>query len=155
MVAQLSPNITDSYSPLNELTVKALRRFGDYFPDGSDADVAIMFIEFANMIIEEFNMHPYRTDAEVVDASGNTQFVSHTPIVYYTTVEEAREIPDMVMLNGLIFHYAAQQMDAKASQYSQLYYKTLNGLLYNRHLANVAAISGGAINSRPMMGPTR
>ena len=54
-----NPHIRESNSPLQTLAMQALRRFGDFHPGTVDGDVMLMFLEFANMVIDEIRLHPY------------------------------------------------------------------------------------------------
>lgn len=111
-----NPHVTNDYAPLEDLIFKALRRFGDMHPGTVDGDVNLMMVEFANDIIDEVNAHPYRDDAD--------------PISYYDALQDRRAIPDNVIVNGLLYHYAFQQASAKAELYRARYYRTLNQTLY-------------------------
>jgi len=113
---QSNPHIRDDYSPLDTLGMQALRRYGDFSPGTVDGDTLLMFIEFANMVVDEVNTHPYRE--------------SKPPILYYTGINDAREIPDPVIIAGLLAHYAAQQLSEKVETYFPLYYKTMNTHLW-------------------------
>lgn len=110
-----NPHVTDDYAPLETLNLKALRRFGDMHPGTVDGDVGLMFIEFANDIVDEFNAHPYRD--------------GQTPVEYYEALQDRRPIHDNIILNGLIYHYSFQQASAKTEAYRQRYYRTMNLLL--------------------------
>ena len=47
-----NPHVTDNFAPLETMTLQAVRRFGDSFAPGTlSGDAALMFIEFANMIV--------------------------------------------------------------------------------------------------------
>ena len=54
-----NPHIRENNSPLNTLAMQALRRFGDFHPGTVDGDVMLMFIEFANMVIDDIRAHPH------------------------------------------------------------------------------------------------
>ena len=57
--SNVNPHIRDNNSPLSTLALQALRRYGDFNSGSVDGDVMGMFVEFANMIIDEVRMHPY------------------------------------------------------------------------------------------------
>ena len=113
--SNVNPHIRDTYSPLETLAMQALRRYGDFSPGTVDGDVMLMFIEFANMVIDDIRMHPY-WDKEEPE--------------YYTSQSEMRPIPDPVIIAGLLFHYAAQQQSAKIQSYAPNYFRTLNQQLW-------------------------
>lgn len=94
-----------------------LRRFGDFAVSAIDGDTMTMFIDLANLTLEEINAHPYWTG---------------DPLAYYTHPTEARPVPDLIMQNGLLFQYALQQASPKIELYSKVYYQSLNTLLWRR-----------------------
>ena len=112
-----NPHIRENYSPLETLAMQALRRFGDFHPGTVDGDVMLMFIEFANTIIDEVRNHPYHDNTE---------------IDYYQSQSDVREIPDPIIVNGLLYQYALQQASDKLSVYMPLYNRTLNQLMWQK-----------------------
>lgn len=112
-----NPHIRDTYSPLETLAFNALRRYGDFTPGSVDGDVMLMFIGFANEIINEIRQHPYWDG---------------TPINYYKSQTDAREIPDNIIETGLLAKYAEQQFSEKYQIYSPKYARTMNQLLWER-----------------------
>jgi len=113
--SDLNPHIAEPHSPLSTLAHQALRRFGDFHPGTIDGDVMLMFVEFANMVIDEIRMHPYWDGSE---------------LNYYTHPSDIRPIPDPVIIAGLLFHYAMQQSSDKVQIYMPTYNKTLNHQLW-------------------------
>lgn len=111
-----NPHRRDGYSPLSTLVMQALRRFGDFHPGTVDGDVMLMFLEFANAVIDDIRLHPYHDTTK--------------PIDYYESTEEWREIPDPIIVNGLLYHYALQQGSDKLQMYMPLYNNTLNSQLW-------------------------
>ena len=132
----LSPHIRDVNSPLNELAIRALRRYGEFSAGTIDDQTMLMFIELANEIIDIVQAHPYSTDDS---------------LVYYISQTEARPIPDAVMLAGLLFLYARQQMSAKIQIYEPAFYRALNSHLW-LHLNGANAST--KIRMRPVDGGT-
>jgi hypothetical protein len=61
-VSNSNPHIRDVYSPLQKLSMQALRRYGEFAPESVDGNVLLMFIDFANEIIEDVRVHPYFSD---------------------------------------------------------------------------------------------
>lgn len=112
-----NPQIRDTYSPLNSLVMQALRRYGDFHPGTIDGDVILMFMEFANIIIDEIRMHPYHDGTE---------------IDYYQSPTDVREIPDIIIVSGLLYHYAVQQGSQKIELYMPTYNRTLNQQLWQK-----------------------
>jgi len=112
-----NPYLKEPYSPLEPLVMQALRRYGDMHPGTVDGEVMMMFIEFANLIIEDLRAHPYWDNPE---------------IDYYTHPTEWRAIPDNIIVSGLLYHYAVQQQSNKIEAYGPMYFKMMNRVLYNR-----------------------
>ncbi|GAA4652545.1 hypothetical protein GCM10023116_48290 [Kistimonas scapharcae] len=114
----LNPHIRDNHSDLQALTRSAIRRYGDFAPNTIEGEAALMFVELANMIVDEINQHPYWLD---------------DPIEYYTHMTDARPIPDMIITNGLLFQYSLQQGSPKSNLYGPMFYQTMNKRLYQKN----------------------
>lgn len=141
-VRDTNPNIVDGPAPLETLYLSQLRRFGDFRPDTSDGDVALLMLEFANDIIDDIRNHPY-WDATDLD--------------YYVSTQDARPIPDRIIQAGLLYYYADQQDSEKAPRLAARYYMVMNQELWNR-LNTVNTTDGGGdrsvvIQMRPMDSP--
>ncbi len=111
------PHVRDVHSPLQDIVVNVLRRFGDFSVSAIDGDTLTMFLDLANLVIEEINSHPYWNEA---------------PLDYFYHPSEVRPVPDLIMQNGLLFHYAMQQASPKIDIYSRLHYQTMNGILWRK-----------------------
>lgn len=118
-----NPHIRDDYSPLQTLVFQALRRYGEMAPGTIDGDTALMFVEFANAILDEVRLHPYAPDAE---------------LPYYEALTCARPVPDPVMIAGLLYHYSAQQGSEKIQLYMPGFYRTMNQHLWLAWNGNTA-----------------
>ncbi|WP_066018794.1 hypothetical protein [Endozoicomonas atrinae] len=112
-----TPHIRDSFSPLQDIVTRVLRRFGDFSVSAVDGDTLTMFVDLANLALEEINSHPYW---------------NADPLDYYTHPSEVRPVPDLIMQNALLFQYALQQASPKIELYSKVHYQTLNTLLWRR-----------------------
>lgn len=110
------PNIGHDYAPLNELILRAIRRFGDFSPSSINGDVQNMFIEFANAIVDDVLNHPY--------------FNGDENLTYYISATDKRPIRDNIMLAGLTAYYSFQQMSEKTQGYQAMYYQSLNRTLW-------------------------
>jgi hypothetical protein len=121
-ISNSNPHIKDVYSPLQKLTMSALRRYGEFNPESVDGNVMLMFIEFANEIIDDIRVHPYFSDAYELE--------------YYTHQTDSRSIPDTIIIHGLMFKYASQQASEKTQMYAPLYYKVMNQTLYTEYARN-------------------
>ena len=111
----MNPQIRDNYSPLEELIMQALRRHGEFTPSTVDGDVSLMMMEFANEVLEEINSHPYWTGLQLDP---------------YISIQDARKVPDNIIVLGMLFHYAIQQHSSKAQTASEKYFRTMNQTLY-------------------------
>lgn len=117
---QTSPHIKDGYAPLGDLVVRALRLFGESAPNTADAEYSNMMLDLGNMVIDIVRTHPYWSmQSPAVD------------LPYYKHIQEARPVPDMVMLAGLRFLYADQQGSAKTPSLSAQFYQTMNSQLWD------------------------
>jgi hypothetical protein len=112
-----NPHLSEPYASLETLTIQSLRRYGDMHPGTVDGEVMMMFIEFANLVIEDLRGHPYWENPE---------------IDYYTHPSETRAIPDNIMVSGLLYHYSVQQQSSKIEAYGPMYFKMMNRILYQR-----------------------
>ena len=111
----LNRHIVDDYSPLETLILQALRRYGEFSPATMDGDVSMMFIEFANMVVDEVRNHPYHTGEAVP---------------YYSALTDRRTVPDPIMVAGMLLHYAVQQGSQKVQLYAPNYFRQLNQHLW-------------------------
>jgi len=130
--SQTNPQITNGRTPLRTLSMQALRRFGDFNATTIDGDVLLMFIEFANMIIDDIRMHPYapRTTYSTTSGDNTTTSTSIDPLSYYKSIDESREIDDQIVVAGLLAHYSLQQGSDKIEIYMPNYQRTLNQQLW-------------------------
>jgi hypothetical protein len=111
----LNPQLGDKFSTLEKLIADALRLYGEMHPSSVDGDAYMMFVLFANDIVDDVNMHPYHT-GDGID--------------YYYHTQEIRPIPDAIMVRGLAYAYAEQQGSQKMPMLFQRYVKTMNKMLY-------------------------
>lgn len=111
-----STQITDEYAPLDVLALRALRRYGESSPSTVDAETMLMFMDYANSVLDDVMEHPY--------------WKKGVEIPYYNHITERRNIPDNIMLLGLLAKYAADQTSAKAQRYEMEYFKRLNQILF-------------------------
>lgn len=116
-----NPQIRENYSPLETLAMQALRRYGDFHPGTVDGDVMLMFMEFANLVIDEIRMHPYHDGSD---------------LDYYQSPTDVREIPDIIIVSGLLYHYAVQQGSDKMQFYMPNFNRTLNQQLWQKRNGN-------------------
>lgn len=118
MANELSPQITDNYSDLHALIMRATRRAGEFSGESVDGDLGILMLDFANEIVEEMRIHPY--------------WPADVALSYYEALTDRRPIPDIIMANGLRAQYLLQQGDARAGVAMQQYYRMTNTILYQR-----------------------
>lgn len=117
----MNPSIASPYSPLQNLAWDALREYGEMNPGTMDGDTMLMFLRFANYIVEDLRAHPY-WDIPDID--------------YYTSLTDKRQIPDTIMIYALQSYYAMQQQSGKMNIKTPAYYRRMNELLYNRKFGN-------------------
>ena len=108
----MNPHIKDTPSPLRTVIGQALRRYGDFSGASVQGEAASMFLEFANAVVNDWNFHPSLEKQDSVE--------------HYVSVDESRALPDVVLLQGLLMHYAAQQASQKFPLYQGAYYQALN-----------------------------
>jgi hypothetical protein len=131
-----NPHIADEYSPLETLIQTAITQFGDFTPSPADGHLANMLINFANQIVETVRQHPYH--------NGNQ-------IDYYQSIQDRREIPDPIMIAGILGMYSVQQNSIKAQMLMPMYYSTLNSVLWSRFNGNTKIqmrVMDGGTNNR-------
>jgi hypothetical protein len=121
--SDMNPHIRTGFSPLQTIVMQVLRRYGEFSPDSVDGDTALMFLEFANMVLDEVRMHPYH------DGSA---------LPYYQALSDFREVPDPVLIAGILYHYSMQQGSEKVQFYMPNYFRTLNQLLWHKLNGNTA-----------------
>ena len=126
-----NPQIKNGRSPLQTLCMQALRRYGEFSPGTVDGDVLLMFIDFANMVIDDIRMHPYAPTSSTENANGTT---TTQPVAfdYYESLSDVRDIDDIIIVQGLLYHYAMQQGSEKLQMYMPMYHRTLNQQLWLR-----------------------
>lgn len=117
-----NPHISEPNSDLQSLAMQALRRYGDFVPASADGEVVLMFLEFANEVVDEVRAHPYWVEAYDL---GKVK-----PLDYYTAVTDQRPIPDIIVVLGLLYHYAVQQGSPKAQTYMANYARKMSQLLW-------------------------
>lgn len=110
-----SPQIKDENSSLETLALRALRRYGEMSPSTVDAETILMFMDYANNVLDDVMEHPY--------------WQKGYEVPYYIHVTQSRPVPDSLLLAGLIAKYALDQTSAKSQKYEGDYYKRLNQML--------------------------
>ena len=121
LYSSVSPNVAEPYSTLDDLARKALRQYGDFHPGTVEGDVILMFMEFANNVIEDLRAHPYWSNVD---------------IDYYKYPDDFREVPDVVIIAGLLYYYSLQQFSDKQKVYGPSYFSRMNQVLYNSKYSN-------------------
>lgn len=115
MATSTSPQIADDFAPLDALVLRTLRRYGEMSPSTTDAEAMLMFMDYANAIVDDVMEHPY--------------WQKGVGIPYYNHTTEKRSVPDNIMIAGLLAKYAFDKSSQKAGKYEQDYYKRLNQVL--------------------------
>jgi hypothetical protein len=107
------------YSEMKLVVANAMNLWGVSHAAVLDGTASHMFLLFANAVIEDINSHPYWENNPQLD--------------YIQSLTEACPIPDLIMVYGLLAHYAAQQRNAEGIQlYKPQYDRMLNQMLWNR-----------------------
>lgn len=112
---------TGAFTPLEALVRSALRRAGNFSVARVDGETMMMFIELANMVVEDVRRHPYWTGGD---------------LDYYTDTRQHRPVPDGVMIHGLAAYYMIQQGSEKSQLYLSMYQARMTDLLYERMYGN-------------------
>lgn len=132
-MAERNPHLPGGgYSPLNALVRQALRRYGDFAVATVEGDTALLMLEFANLVLDDVEQHPYWT--------------ADAPLELYTALTDIRPVPDPIIVSGLLAHLAIQQQSDKQRTYFPLYQRDLNSQLWRRLNGNTP------IRVRPMDG---
>lgn len=125
--SDVNPHIGRGFSPLQALIAQALRRYGEFGLGSVDGDTSLMFVEFANMVLDDIRGHVYHDRSD---------------LPYYTALTDTRPVADPIIIAGLLYHYSMQQTSEKVQFYMPNYFRTMNQLLWQ-------GISGsGAIQLR-------
>ena len=119
--SNINSHIGDKHSPLETLAMQALRRFGDFHPGTVDGDVMLMFVEFANMVIDDVRVHPYHDGTE---------------IDYYTSSTDVRKVPDPIIIQGLLNGNTKIQMKVRDGGTNK---RNSEGLITNKYNGTVAS----------------
>lgn len=116
-LSALHPELTEPYSPLETLIEDAYSDFGNMSVETLDGNVKRMLLRWANRIVEDMRIHPY---------------FSIPDLDYYTSLQDTRPIPDVIMELGLHYHYAKWQKSTSAATALIEYTKMANQVLYQR-----------------------
>ena len=127
-----SPQIAEPNAPLDELMKRALRRFGEMSTSTVEGDASLVFIDYANEILDDIRGHAYWPSDEV--------------ILDYVSLTEQRAVPDRLMVIGLLARYAADQQSKKAGQYMNEYYGSLNRLLHLKKFGGSVELELGVLD---------
>jgi hypothetical protein len=110
-----SIQIVDGYSPIDVLTARVLKRYGESSPSTLDADTFLTFMDYANSVLDDVMEHPYWKKGVVIP--------------YYNHQTERRDVPDSLMQAGLLARFSVDQMSQKSPRYEADYFKRLNQVL--------------------------
>lgn len=128
-----NPHLAEGgFSPLDALVRQALRQYGDFAVSTVDGELALMLMEFANLVLDEIEQHPYWTADEELEP--------------YQALTDIRPVPDPIIVSGLLAHLSIQQQSEKQKTYFPLFQRMLNSQLWRRLNGNTA------IRVRPMDG---
>lgn len=119
-------------SPLEALFLRALRRFGEMSPATVDGDALSLSVTYANEIIDDILAHPY--------------FQEGGEIAYYEHPSEQREIPDHILVAGLLYCHARDQKSKHLAVYQGDYYTKLAQVLARVRFGTGAAFKISAVD---------
>ena len=102
-------------SSLEALALRAIRRYGEMAVSSVEGDAMALFLDYGNEIIDDILGHPY--------------FPVGGVLPYYTHVSERRDIPDHILVQGLLAKHAKQQKSGKADEYLGDYFAKLNQVM--------------------------
>jgi len=103
------------YSPLRDLATKALQEVGDLSSDRVDGDTLFSLIDHANMTLETIMVNPYWEGGV---------------IKYYLSLDETRQVPDLIMKYGMMAYYSDDQASKKAPRLMKKFLTLTSQLLY-------------------------
>ena len=109
------PHIANPFAPLEQLSLRVLNRYGEMSASTVEGEVQLMFLDYANSVLDDVMGHPYWTKG--------------VEIPYYTHQTDARPVPDGVMVAGLLARFASDQESSKAGNYAGEYYQKMNQVL--------------------------
>jgi len=102
-------------------------------PSTMDAETMLMFMDYANSVIDDLMEHPYWTKG--------------VSVPYFTHTTQTRPVPDTVLLAGLISKYAIDQDSKKANVYNTDYLKRLNQVMARTKFGVGAEFSMQAVDN--------
>lgn len=111
-----SPQIKDGFSPLEQVALRAIRRYGESSPSTGDGESMLTMVDMANEVIDDLLVHPYWPEG--------------VTIPYYESQFEARDIPDNLLQSGLLAKIAIDLQSKKAPAYTNAYISRMNSILY-------------------------
>lgn len=115
----------DNYAPLIDLVATAERRRGQMTAARLTGDQVLLYLEYANEIVEDVRSHRYWTI--LVNKS-----LAPAVLAYYTDLNEKRAIPDGIMIAGLRAYAAEQAGSKKAKALFDVYRARMSMILYQR-----------------------
>lgn len=115
----------DSYAPLIDLVATAERRRGQMSAARLTGDQVLLYLEYANEIVEDVRAHRYWT---ILVNRGKAPNV----LPYYTDLNEKRAIPDGILIAGLRAYAAEQAGSKKAKTLFDVYRNRMSMILYQR-----------------------
>jgi hypothetical protein len=110
-----SPQIANPFAPLEQLVLRALRRYGEMSPSTMDGSFMLEFIDHANSVLDDVMGHPY--------------WKKGVTVPYYTHQTDARPVPDHIMLVGILARFAMDQESSKGPTFVNEFFLKLNQVL--------------------------
>jgi hypothetical protein len=127
-----SPHLVDGSSPLEAIVLRALRRYGEAAPSTMEGEAILVFIDHANAVLDDLMIHPY--------------WDKGLSIPYYEHQSERRDVPDSLMLAGVLSKMAVDMGSQKAQRYEQEYFARMNAVLLRRKFGASASYELQAVD---------
>jgi len=114
-----SPHISsNATSPLEQLVMRALRRYGETSPSTVEPEALLTFLDHANWIIDQIHVHPYNPTGNEID--------------YYIHITESRDIPDHMVVAGLLYKHASDNGSQKTGSYLSEFQNIMGATLHRK-----------------------
>jgi hypothetical protein len=110
-----SPHITSPYAPLEQISLRVLKRYGEMSASTVEGEVQLMFLDYANSVLEDVMQHPY--------------WPKGVELAYYVHQTDARPVHDSIMVAGVLARFASDQESKKAGNYAGEYFSQMNQIL--------------------------
>ena len=98
--------------------MRALRRYGETSPSTVEPELLLTFLDYANWIVDQIHVHLYNPVGNEID--------------YYTHITESRDIPDHVVVAGLLYKHAFDNGSQKTGGYLSEFQNAMGAVLHRK-----------------------